>query len=340
MNEKSGIKKVTSASGGGWGGTLIDEEFENLMRDIVSDEAYQAFKLQEIEDWLEMMRDFEVKKKTVRPDKDGRIMMRFPASLRRISEKYGRDVEMFLRESLKYSKDIEFVSDKIKFQANMFKALFTNSCLKTIKHIKTILQDKKLENLNVILMVGGYSDSPMLQEAVIKAFPNIKSIIPTEASTAILKGALICGHRREFINERVLKYTYGVDCSVHFIEGQHRENRRRKTDRGDMCVGVFHKHVEKGQIVKVCDAQVKRHYSPIDLNQNELSFNIYASEMMNPEFVDDGCFKIGSLSVGIEPGNLQGIVEVSFTFSGTEIKVETRSLNTGVKKSVEINFLG
>ncbi|XP_060603539.1 heat shock 70 kDa protein 12B-like [Ruditapes philippinarum] len=339
--DSNAVKEVAAASGGGWGGTLVDHAFEDLIYDLVGKEVYGKFKQEQTEDWLEMMREFEVKKRTIHPDKEGRILMKFPVSLSKMSERKNRhDLEEFIRDSAEYADQVVFVYDKMKFTAAVFRNLFEKSNSKTIKHMKTVIQDNNLYDLKAILMVGGYSESPMLQEAVKKAFPHLEIIIPNEASSAILKGALIFGHLPEAVTERILKYTYGVDTTVSFLPGKHPNSKRMVTDSGIRCRNVFSKHVEMGQKVKFGHVQVKKSYTPAFRHQRLLSFTIYASTMKNPEYTDVDCFKIGSMTVDTVVGGLDCSVEVSLMFSGTEIKVEAKVKETGQKTDAVMNFLG
>jgi hypothetical protein len=50
---------------------------------------------------------------------------------------------------------------------------------------ETQLDDEKVEGTDIILMVGGFSESPMLRNAVERAFPNRTLIIPEEAGLAV-----------------------------------------------------------------------------------------------------------------------------------------------------------
>jgi hypothetical protein len=43
-------------------------------------------------------------------------------------------------------------------------------------------------------MVGGFSESTILQEHIKKGFPDKNLFIPKEAGLAVLKGAVIFGH--------------------------------------------------------------------------------------------------------------------------------------------------
>ena len=47
-------------------------------------------------------------------------------------------------------------------------------------------------------MVGAFSDCPIIQDAVYKAFPDNQIIIPEDAGLSVLKGAVLFGHRPDY----------------------------------------------------------------------------------------------------------------------------------------------
>ena len=70
-----------AASGGGWGGILVEEAFQELLLKLLGPRVYEQFIKEETEDWLDLWRTFELKKKTVDPDKHGTVNIRLPYSL-------------------------------------------------------------------------------------------------------------------------------------------------------------------------------------------------------------------------------------------------------------------
>jgi molecular chaperone DnaK (HSP70) len=189
-------------------------------------------------------------------------------------------------------------------------------------------------------MVGGYSESPLLQNAIKEAFTGLDVVIPIGASSTILRGALVYGHSPVSIRERVLKYTYGVETTEPFIEGTDSEYLKVKSATGVLC-RVFDKHVEKGQIVKCNESQVKNTYYTIQTFQSKLAFDIFATEQCNPRYTTE-CSLIGELEIDLpEPEEQSGReIIVTMTFSGTEIIVKAVDEKTGQDSSVFINFIG
>ncbi|XP_060582437.1 heat shock 70 kDa protein 12B-like [Ruditapes philippinarum] len=337
---ENSVKEIQSASGGGWGGMLVDKAFENLLIDLAGPEVYDTFKRTETEDWLDLWRDFEVKKRSVAPDKNARINMKFPISFGRIFERCTKGKLLGAIEASKYADDIQFGEDKIKFSANLFKSLFECSIKKVISHVSTLLRDENVSKIKTILMVGGYSESTMLQHSIRSEFSGINVVIPIGASSTVMRGALVYGHSPISIRERVLKYTYGVGCRLQFKEGVDPEHLKVTTDNGIECK-AFNSHVQKGQSVKCNEPQVKKRYTTNKTFQKRMHFKIFATELPNTRYRSE-CFQIGELRLNLpKPDEQIGRgVFVSMTFSGTEIIVNAVDEKTGMDTNAYINFFG
>ena len=343
VTSSGGLKEVHAASGGGWGGILVDEAFRMLLIDIVGKEVYPKFMKQETEDWIDLWRMFEFKKKTVDPASKDRINMKLPPTLMELyKEERKQDIRDRIAES-KYSDKIHFAGgDKVRYDATLIQSLFKDSIDKTVAHVNSLLRDQNARDIKAILMVGGFSESPMLQVAIKKAFPRLKIIIPKEASSAILRGAVIFGHNPTSITQRVLKKTYGVKGLDPFDEAVHDERYKEQLDCGVMCTKIFTKHAEKGQSVKVGEALAEQWGSPADHNQEAIDISIYASDLKDPKYTDRGCQHVGTLEVDISdvPGDLDRDVSVSLSFGDTEIKAKARIERTGQVCTANFDFLG
>ncbi|XP_053402125.1 heat shock 70 kDa protein 12A-like [Mercenaria mercenaria] len=137
---ENSVKEIQAASGGGWGGILVDEAFENLLIDLVGKKAYDTFKRTETEDWLDLWRDFEVKKRAISPEKSARVNMKFPLSFGNTFENITKTNLLDAIECSKYSEDIQFCGDKIKFSASLFKNFFELSVQKNSRSCEVVVK--------------------------------------------------------------------------------------------------------------------------------------------------------------------------------------------------------
>jgi hypothetical protein len=56
------------ANGGDWGGVKVDKAFDEFLLDIVGMETMGRFQNEDKADYLSLCREFEVKKRGIRPD--------------------------------------------------------------------------------------------------------------------------------------------------------------------------------------------------------------------------------------------------------------------------------
>jgi hypothetical protein len=343
------VKQVVASSGNIFGGN--NKEFEKFLKTALSDEKYEQFKHLETEDWLFLMSEFEVKKKSFQPGNTEYVYIRFPQSLKNI---YESDTQNSLLRTIKKTKRIEkalnrtyigediiIKRDKISFPSDVFVKFFGPATDKTIQQIKKVIGKMHGGTISCILMVGGFSECILLQQLVKSEFPHIPVIVPVEASTAVLQGAVLYGYYPPVVTERVVKYTYGVSGSANFIPDKHPIEKRLVTDIGVQCKDIFHKHVTRGDLVKF-DTQHKERYYPQYRNQKKGQWNICASKLSNPMFTTDkDCHVIGKIILDLSGSDdmCNNPLEVIFTFGGTEITVTAEEAKTGRNVKTVVSFL-
>jgi hypothetical protein len=71
-------------------------------------------------------------------------------------------------------------------------------------------------NLKMIVLVGGFSGCKIIQENIKSFFPSHRVIVPEDAELAVLKGAVLFGHKPDYIVARIARYTYGVKTRRKF----------------------------------------------------------------------------------------------------------------------------
>ncbi|WAQ94408.1 HS12A-like protein [Mya arenaria] len=235
---------------------------------------------------------------------------------------------------------VSMTNEKLKIDARVARRFFDTSVSSTVEHLTKVLRLPVNSGVEAILMVGGFSESPMLQYAVTKEFEALKRIVPDEASLAVLKGAVIFGHNPNAITERISKFTYGVRTTRLFDEAIHDEKNKKPSEDGARCHNLFSKHVEIGQKLKVGEPQIQKRYGTTESDQTSLSFSIFTTYEKDPIYTTDpGCTHVGTLTVPISGSGLDRWVTVRFIFGGTEIDIEATEESTGKVHHLKIDFL-
>lgn len=344
VQEDGTLKELYKANGGDWGGTRVDSSFTSLLTDIVGNDVFHEFTSVEKFDAITLTNAFEVKKRKCYPDSTNQVIFTIPATLREIyCKKHPSNTnknEVVLSTRLK----VEWIRDKMIFEAALIKSLFDESCKKIIDHMHRLFELSSLKDVSSILLVGGFAESQVLQEAIQDAFQHKKVIIPQDAGLAVLKGAVLYGHQPNTITGRISKYTYGIRVCTPFDTSIHPKSKKIIVNGLEKCTDCFDKHVCVDDLLEKEKQQEKRTYTLSDPDERKMVFEIFCSINKEPTFTTDlGCHCLGKLTLDmpdISKGTNQG-ANVSMTFGGTEIKVTAVDKDDQEKiVSTTVDFLG
>lgn len=236
---------------------------------------------------------------------------------------------------------IEYKPGKVRMSAALMTSFFKETIDSITSHVYEILHMPESQGVDTIVMVGGFSESPLLFSAIRSNFCNIRVIIQKDAGLAVLKGAVIFGHFPAMINERVSKYTYGIITNDIFDPSIHDPQRQVVgEDRQLRCSDIFSKLVEVGQPMVVDEVQKENLYSPAFSTQTVFHLEVYVTKNKNPLYVTDaGCHKIGYFEIPVSGYGLQRPVKVRAKFGGTEIFFDCIEVATGKVTRLDIDFL-
>lgn len=238
---------------------------------------------------------------------------------------------------------VTFTGDKLRVQSGQIKAFFTETCAQIVSHLTEIFKQPTVKGTDTILMVGGFSESKMLQDAISNGFPDKYIIVPAEAGLAVLKGAVIFGHSPKAIASRVAKCTYGIDTNRPFKPGRHPEAKKMIIDNEEQCTDCFDKHVETGQEVQVGLEFEEKTYIPSSRNQTSVIVKVYTSDRKNPKFVDEpGCLCLGDIVIDLSDIDSYEDKEfvVKMIYGDTELGLEVTVRKTGQVLNASFDFLG
>ena len=329
VNEDSTLRELHMANGGAWGGTKVDISFRRLLASIVGPKAFRNFCAECRSDMVDMFRDFEGKKRSVLEGKQF-IVISIPVGLEDICRRDNNSsVEDMLKGKQIFAGKIQYRNRKLRISMDTFRDLFTDVMNNIVKTVRDILRLPNLHDVNSILLVGGFSESPLVVDRIRNAFPYPrKVIVPLDPGLAVLKGAVIFGHEPMMITTRICRLTYGVSSSDVFCPGQDPVIKRYISSTGEArCRDIFSMHVQRGQEIRVGEPQVQQMYHFVDPRQTHLTFELFSSIGQDPRFVSDpGCMKVGTLRIE-SPSTGRGLnrcVQLQMTFSGTEIEVEAK----------------
>lgn len=335
------LEEIHAANGGDWGGKSVDKAFFAFLDSLLGKQVMQTFKNDHMDDNLDLQREFDVKKRGIAPSQTGKIKVKVPVSLSDTFKKVnGKTVMDKIKLDAELNGKVNFMADKVLIDSKVIKACFDQSTDAIVGHLKNILLQKEMKGTDTILMVGGYSESVMLFEAVRCAFPEKRVLLPADAGLSVLRGAVIYGHNNKDISARLSQYTYGFKRWKEYDERFHPKHRMIIKDGIEQVRGAFDILVPIGRKLVPETKSTKKVVRPQE-SQTGFSLKLFASKNPNPIFVDDpGCFSLGEIVVDCkdDDGNV-GSSEVYLLFGGTEFAVNAVHTTTGKTTTAKFNFL-
>ena len=332
------VKEIHQACGGHYGGNTVNEEFFKFLERLLSGPVIREIQTKHPSEYFELMSAFE-QKKTCFTDKDasndeGTVTLRVPMIwLDTFKEQTGESLTEALPNTV-FNKKVNVVNDKLRINNLLYGTFFDYSIENVLRVFEELFNKPEIANINTLLAVGGYSDSPLLIDAIKDKFPDLSVIVPRDPGLAVLKGAVFYGFEPHSITERVSRYTYGVAMQSPYDPDKHLKTKISpvKGRHGQRMVDdIFDKHIEIGQTLRLGEFGKEHDYFPLHNDQKVVHLEIYASEDKNPKYTtDETCQLIGTYRVLLTRNSPQaGKLFLKLNGSGTEVIAVAREDATG-----------
>jgi len=303
----------------------------------------EQLKCDAMHDYIDLLREFEYKKRNIFSDTTGPVTLRVSAALQEFHDKNEEENVATKIARMKIGDSVKMLRDRLRVSADIARGWFQKPIDSTIRHITGILAEPDMGEVNTVLLVGGFAECTLVQEAVKKAVGERTVIIPKEAGLAVLKGAVRFGHQPRLVTARCPQYTYGFAVTHHFDESEHSLEKMVIGTYGDKLVdNCFEKVLEIGKPVEV-GKDVKAPSRRLLNKQGGTGFRIYASTERNPKYVTDpSCKLVGELNVYEDaPGETweDNEIEIYLAMGDTELTASVKILKTGDVLAKSINCL-
>ncbi|XP_014009947.1 heat shock 70 kDa protein 12A-like isoform X2 [Salmo salar] len=337
------LKELYKASGGPYGSIGIDYEFEKLLCKIFGPDFIDQFKIKRPAAWVDLMIAFESRKRAAAPDRTNPLNINLPFSFIDYYKKFrGHSVEHALRKS-----NVDFVKwssqGMLRMNPDAMNALFKPTIDHIIQHLTDLFDKPEVCDIKFLFLVGGFAESPLLQQAVQNMLHGrSRIIIPHDVGLTILKGAVLFGLDPGVIKVRRSPLTYGVGVLNRYIEGKHPPDKMLVKDGTRWCTDVFDTFIACDQSVALGET-VKRSYTPAKPSQQVIVIHIYCSEKERVCFISEpGVRKCGTLRLdvtGTETSAARREIQTHMQFGDTEIRAMAVDVATSRTVKASIDFL-
>ena len=248
-------------------------------------------------------------------------------------------------EKSRYSQAIRVVKEKLRFDPEIMKQFFKQTTDSIIAHVKDILikSNRQRGVIGTILMVGGFSDSPLLYKGVKSEFPKLNVLCPKDAVAAILKGAVMFGHNPELISERICPRTYGISVCAPFDDRKHPNKLKTFSNGRYVCTDVFQVIVRLGEPLIVGKSNFEVSCAPNKALDTVANVEVYESSNENPMYAIIGkdVNRLGVLTVPMPDisGGYSRRITINIHFGYTELFVTASEEGTSRKVEAKFNYL-
>ncbi|XP_069130988.1 heat shock 70 kDa protein 12A-like [Argopecten irradians] len=311
------------------GGILTEDSFFAFLAEIFGTDVMRNFTTKCTWSAFDLIKDFEVKKRKITNVDSNPVKMSMPCRLFEMCEnEFGTSIREHIEHTL-YKGRIRTTADKLLVDLDIFKNVFTLPIKSAVGYINNLFKTDACKNVSTLLLVGGFFECILIQDAIRKNFPDKRIIIPEDSGLAVVKGAVLFGHSPPSVRYRVLRFTYGISTTRKFEPGDPIDNKVIVRDE-EFCRGIFTKHVGIGQTVAIGETFETKKYRPLHKKPKSVTVRIFISSEDNPRYTTSPFSQLlGAIDVPLSSGAGENtVIEVRMKFLDTELICEACEENS------------
>lgn len=234
-------------------------------------------------EWLNLKREIQTKKKIEENSKDKTFFLNCS-----LFEDFmdGNDIGSLVDNYNKSCKSDWKVEVKVKSKWWLklpYKIIFdliNEQALKILDLLINIYD--KVEDIENIIYVGGYSSNKILLKTIKQKFRDVQHLVPARPDIAVIKGAVLFGLNPNIIKSRKSPYTIGFNSDHYWDDNIHSGKGIKYYDftfNCFKCQNTFDKLIEKGEDIQI-GHKITRFY--ISTNSRYINLKFFKSEKESP----------------------------------------------------------
>lgn len=335
------LKELHMASGNGLGGDSINVRFFQYLDKVFGRKVMSRFTKENKHKaaLYDLDMEIELKKRNLDFDVNGNLKIDMPPDLIQMFEE---DEDKDFGEHLKSLPGFGYKRGKLLVNQKIITEIFEPSVTSLVQLVRKIIAQENVTKISDIIMVGGFSQSPIVSKTVRDLFENVNVIIPNDPDLAVLQGAVMYRYWPEVVRTRRSPYTYGTRLLRLWLEGDDEAKKvRRGKSKEVFCGDHFEKFVSQNEEFETGQTATLEVY-PVEAETTEMGIDVYTSDKPDPRYTtDSGCVKLGRLVVHM-PDTTNGLnrrADVTMTMGSTEIVVQGKMMPDGNPTKVVFDML-
>ena len=337
------LKELAPPSGGPFGGTLVDGEFELVLNRVFGPSFVESLRERYADVWMGFLYDLETGKTGLHDKGDNEkvcfdLLMQFGDACKEIT---GQSA-FSLMKACKVPGVTFAPSGKLQIDACVMKAWYKDSVAQMCSCLNKDLKTPSTEQVTALHMVGTFSKSRYLLDEVkagVKGIDEQNIINPPESHVAIVKGAVLYGFDPTIVQERVAALSYGIGTSTAFDPSKHPESRKQIIDGKARCNGLYSEFIAVGTKLRTDDAYEKI-VKPGRKDLMRTTIKIFCAPHKVMFLDDPACRKLADIHVELGDGSVVADreIKIRMKFGGTELHVVATDQVTGESFDASVEF--
>ncbi|MDI3418578.1 acetate and sugar kinases/Hsc70/actin family protein [Streptomyces luteolus] len=339
-DEHGRMVEVGLVNGAQHGSNELNRRFEDriLADRFGKPELVEQLRQEAPEAMLHLCEDWERGKLSFGPDSEEDLYLPIPTA---IDRKLGASVRK------RIARKQRGVTDYIVIPPKEMKDVFDTAVSEVLDLVDDQLDEiggqAPAATMPVVLMAGGFSNSPYLQHSLKDHLAGRAHVLlPPDPGAAVLHGAVHFAYAPQ-TRARRARYTYGVAIAPPFDPDKDPEKLRFIDSEGlARCSRRFAKLVTIGDVVDTGE-EIMESLVPICPGRSTVNHALFATTEKDARYVTDpGCEFIGKLSVDLSTVMKYALPDrgthLYLSFGETEIKVRSVVERTGAEVSTTLHF--
>ena len=334
VDKHGNLKQLSPPSGNSFGSMIINKDILKLIKQVISKDVLKNIKKNEFDVYNNLLNQIESIKIIANNDEsENSETNHYIINLN--SNSCGWLSSSRCKAKTDFG-EIEYDNYKIYIPKQVMKNLILKRISPIIAHIKEIYETFKDINIDMLALVGGYSNSDILRKEMEKHFINVKILKNPDSS--IIKGAVIYGINPNKIISRKAPRTIGFSC--YFSQKQGTQCREPKEVDGEIKCKYFDILKRKGEDI-FNNEIIEKTYLPLEEDQKSIYFILYGSNSYDPTYIDEeGVHSLAEFELKMDGTYKKGeerkaLIRMEF---GANINVYAKNINTGEEIKINANF--
>jgi hypothetical protein len=185
------------------GSSQVNDQFLLFLSNLIGEDIIRALEKDYVDDYMAMCDEFEMRKREIKPDTNDTELFSFKLpyqieeTFKDLYKEEYRTITQRIKEKSVFRDRVRYDRDRLQIEISVLKDLFDIVLNKIEVFIRNVLKMGPCARIVSFILVGGFSESKLVQAGIKKRFPEMEVIVPETPELAIMKGSLMLAVQKD-----------------------------------------------------------------------------------------------------------------------------------------------